>query len=771
LSSGEAARRLSGFGPNAAPEPPSRGWRAFLATFWAPVPWMLEATIALQLALGKGDEAAVIAALLVFNAAISFAQEQRANRALALLRQRLSVSARVLRDGRWQTIAARDVVPGDALHLRLGDLVPADLRLADGGVLLDQSSLTGESLPVEAGAGSIAYAGSMVRGGAATGTVTATGTRTYFGRTAELVRTAKTESHLAALILSIVKALVALDLVLVLALFVYAVATGLPLHELLPFALIVIVASVPVALPATFTLASAFGAQQLAQRGVLVTRLSAIDEAAAMDVLASDKTGTLTQNRLAVAALEPQAAHKQDELLRLAALACDEASQDPIDLAILAAARSRGLLAQTPPRIAFIPFDPASRRVEAIYREAGELRVVKGAPHAVAELVPGSKGKLEVEPMASAGYRVLAVAAGRAPQLELIGMIGLEDPPRSDSADLISSLKALGVRTIMVTGDGLTTARVIAARLGIGERACLPEAVRRPKGDPGIDCDLFARVLPEDKFHLVKALQTAGHVVGMTGDGVNDAPALKQAEVGIAVANATDVAKAAASLVLTTEGLAAAVTAVEVSRQIHRRMLTYTLNKIVKTVEIAVFLSLGVMLTGTFVVTPLLIVLLLFTNDFVTMAIAADRADASKRPVRWSVRTLIMTAAPIAALVLALSFSVFFAARDALRLPLPQLQTVVFLLLVFSGQGLVYLLRTEGRFWSSRPGRWLLTASIADIAAVSLMATRGMLMAPVPWTLVLGLLVAVAGFFCVVDALKVRIVRAASTAISAGLRG
>jgi len=759
LSGAEASARLREYGPNAVAEARTHPWRLFLDKFWAPVPWMLETTIALQLALGKPDEAVVIAVLLVLNALLSFFQEHRANQALALLRQRLAVTARVLRDDRWQTIPSHLLVPGDVVHLRLGDLAPADVRVTEGNVLLDQSALTGESLPVEAGVGATAYAGSPLRRGEATGEVIATGTHTYFGRTAELVRVAKTESHLTQLILRIVRYLIALDVVLVLALFLYAIGTGLALHELMPFALILLVASVPAALPATFTLAQAFGAQALAQRGVLVTRLSAIEEAAAMDVLASDKTGTLTENRLTVAALWPLAGHDEGELLRLAALACDEAGQDPIDLAILSAAQVRGVRGSPPERLQFIPFDPGTRRTEAVYRESGELRVVKGAVAEVAAIVPGAPDvTAKVEQLAAAGYRILAVAAGPG-TLNLVGLVALEDPPRADSSALVRNLAAFGVRVVMVTGDALATARAVAARIGLGARACAPEVLRTGEDDPTRDCDVFARVLPEDKFHLVRRLQRARHVTGMTGDGVNDAPALKQAEVGIAVANATDVAKAAASLVLTKPGLSDVVAAIEESRRIYRRMLTYTLNKMIKTIEIALFLSVGVMLTGEFVVTPLLIVLLLFTNDFVTMAIATDRAEASPRPVRWDVRRLVVIAGALATLILVLSFSVFFVGRHWLHLPLPQLQTLIFLLLVFTGQSNVYLVRTGRHFWQSRPSRWLLLASVLDIFVVIVLATQGVLMTALSASLVAGLLLVVLMYMGLLDLIKVRLFR------------
>ncbi|OYV75666.1 MAG: plasma-membrane proton-efflux P-type ATPase [Chromatiales bacterium 21-64-14] len=757
LSSTGAEAGLRRFGPNVVPEVHVPAWKALLSKFWAPVPWMLEATIPLELLLGKYTEAIVIAVLLVLNSTLSFVQERRASDALALLRRRLTVQARVLRDGHWRLLRAQDLVPGDIVHLRMGDIAPADIRILDGALLLDQSALTGESLPVDATAGASAYAGAVAKRGEATGVVTATGTRTYFGTTAELVQRAKTVTHIEAIIFTIVKYLVALDAVLVVILLGYALSEGLPLLDTLTFALILLVASIPVALPATFTLATALGAVELARKGVLVTRLSAIEEAAAMNVLCTDKTGTITENRLELAAARPHGTVTEPELLRLAAMACDEATQDPIDLAILTAAQARGASGDLPRRLEFIPFDPATKRSEARYEHSGgQLRVVKGSPQVIFPLTSEAAGAEEmVERLAAEGYRVLAVAAG-GDGLELIGLIALEDPPREDSRALVTRLQELGVHVIMVTGDGIATARTIAARVGIGGDVCPREALQSMAVTVPA-CGVFAGVLPEDKYRLVQTLQRQGDIVGMTGDGVNDAPALKQAEVGVAVANATDVAKAAASVVLTNPGLQDTVAAIESSRRIYQRMLTYTLNKIIKTFEIAIFLSVGVITSGVFVVTPLLIVLLLFTNDFVTMSIATDRAEASAGPERWRIPVLMTTAGVLAALVLTLSFSVFFAGRDWLRLPLPQLQTLIFVMLVFTGQSNIYLVRERGHFWRSRPSNWLLLSSLLDIIVVSTLAISGVLMTAIPSSLVLGLLAAVLGFMVAADFVKVRL--------------
>jgi len=759
LTTDQARERLRQFGANRVAEEPRHPLRSFLAKFWAPVPWMLEATIALEILARKLDEAVIIGVLLLFNSVLSFVQENQANRALALLRNRLSVHARVLRDGHWQLIPAEELVTGDVIHLRLGDLAPADVRLFDGVVQADESDLTGESLAVEKSAGATVYAGSRLKRGEASGEVTATGQHTYFGKTAELVKTAKTVSHLQEIIFAIVKYLVIFDAVLVGALLVYAGFAHLPWSEVLPFAVILLVASVPVALPATFTVATALGALDMSHHAVLVTRLSAIEEAAAMDVLCTDKTGTITQNRLVVGQICPIGDRNAEEVLRMAALASDAATQDPIDLAVFEAAQEKKVLNAVPRRIQFIPFDPATKRSEAIYEQPqGKLRVIKGAPDALVSLVRKERSIAdEVDRLAGRGARVLAVAAGTEHSLELVGLLGLEDAVREDSKALVQDLKSLGVRVIMVTGDGPATARAVALQVGIGDRVGSAESLRNGAGLATEQYDVFAGVFPEDKFRLVQGLQRQGHVVGMTGDGVNDAPALKQAEAGIAVSTATDVAKAAASVVLTESGLVGVVRAIETGRRIYQRMLTYTLNKIIKTLEIAIFLSVGVILTGTFVITPLLVVLLLFTNDFVTMSIATDRVSFSPQPDRWDIRTLMLTAGTLASMVLILSFTVFFAGRDILHLPLRQLQTLVFLMLVFTGQGNVYLVRERNRLWHSLPSRWLILSSAADVVVVSLMATSGILMAPISWSLVAWLLLIVLVFLFAIDGLKVRV--------------
>ncbi len=758
LASAEAQRRAVRFGPNAIEPAGTAWWLQLLGKLWGPVPWMLETVIALQLLLHRGQEALVIAFLLGFNAVVAYVQERRASDALALLRRQLQVNARVLRDGAWSRVPAAQLVPGDVVHLRAGDIVPADLALFDGGVALDQSALTGESLAVDAAAGQPAYTGSIVRQGEASGEVTATGARTYFGRTAELVRSSAAPSHMQRTIFSIVKRLVAFDVVLVLLVIAYALRHALPLGDTLVFALMLLVASVPVALPATYTLATAVAASRLAHRGVLVTRLPAVEEAAAMDTLLSDKTGTLTLNALGLAACKALDGVTEAELLRTASLASDAATQDPLDLAVLAAWRQRsGAAPEDAPRSAFHPFDPTTRLSEGVYTIDGrDWHALKGARAAVlercsADATQRALAEQAEQELATAGARVLAVAAGPQGSLRLLGFVGLADPPRPDAAQLIARLRQLGVRVSMATGDALPTARAIGARIGLGTRVCTADAehLQHPE-----DCDIFARVLPQDKHAIVRALQRDGHVTGMTGDGVNDAPALRQAELGIAVASATDVAKAAAGVVLTDAGLAGVLSVVAAGREVHRRMLTYVLNKVVKTLEIVVFLTAGLWLTGGFVISARLIVLLLFANDFVTMSIAVDRVRPAARPQRWRVGQLVGAACLLAVVSLLFSLSVYAWTRARFGLDAAQMQTVVFLLLVFTTQANVHVLRDDGRLGAFAPGLALAAASVADVLLVAALAGTSTLMAGLPPGLIGTLLLLVAGFALALDQAK-----------------
>ena len=757
LTTAEAQTRLKRFGPNAVPEEKPRPILLVLMKLWGPVPWMLEISLLLELGIGRYTQAAIIGLLLIFNAGISFFQERRAQNALALLQGKLAIHVKVRRDGMWKTVPSQELVPGDTIHLRVGDFIPADILLLQGSLSVDQSALTGESLASEVEVGKKAYAGSIVQGGEGDGEVTATGAQTYFGKTAELVRTAKTASHLEGTILGIVRYLVALDVLLVGVVLAYSWIHSISFADSIPFALMLLIASVPVALPATFTLASALGARELASKGVLVSRLTAIEEAAAMDVLCSDKTGTITQNQLNVSALFPFSPHTEDDVLRLAAISSDESSQDSIDLAILQAARERNLLHGEPERIQFIPFDPLTKRTEVIACVDGvKTRIIKGYPRMVAAMSYDAPDPSSyVDALAKEGYRVIGIAAGSEEKLEFVGLIGLYDPPRKDSKNLIENLRALGVRVIMITGDGRATARVIASEVGLGDSVYSADELRKKLAENSFDCNVVAGVLPEDKFLLVQSLQKGGHVVGMTGDGVNDAPALKQAEVGIAVSNATDVARAAAGAILTNTGLSDVLSAVQMGRQIYQRMLTYTFNKIIKTFQISLFLSLGLLLTGVFVTTPRLVVLLLFANDFVTMSLASDHVSYSHKPDSWRVKPLVAGALLMAVAWLVFSFGILYLGRNVYGLALPQLQTLIFVMLVFTGQANIYLVRERGAFWKSRPGITLFLSTVADVILVGLFATQGILMEPISMSMIVALAGLILVFALLLDFFKI----------------
>jgi H+-transporting ATPase len=757
LSSQEAQQRLQQFGANAVPEERPHPLLVFLRKLWGPVPWMLEITIILQFILGRYPDVMITLSLLLVNGVLSFVQENRAQNALALLRQRLTIQARVLRDGDWRLLPAQELVPGDIIRVRAGDVVPADLRMDDGQISVDQSALTGESALAEIAAGSTVYAGSTIKRGEGTAEVIATGSRTYYGKTADLVHTARTVSHVETIIQTIVKYLVLVNGVLAGVISIYGLVNNLPLTELLPFVLILLVASVPVALPTTFTLANALGSMALSRRGILTTRLSALTEAAGMEVLCTDKTGTLTRNELKLVSVHAFVPYTEDDVLEFAALASDASTQDPIDLAVLDGAASRGKVVDQSSRLLFIPFDSKTKRTEVRLQRADHIsRAVKGFPAAVASIAKSSADLPSVvEQMAAQGDRVLAVATGTDDELNLIGLIGLQDPPREDSQTVIEKLRELGIGIVMVTGDSPETARIVAGKLGIDGAVCSAEPLRSSSDLDNLDCAVFAGVYPDDKFRLVQGLQKRGRIVGMTGDGVNDAPALKQAEVGIAVANATDVAKASASLVLTNPGLTDMLVAVEAGRQIFQRMLTYTLNKIIKTFQIGMFLTLGLLITGVMITRPRLILLLLFANDFVTMSIATDRVSFSRKPDHWRIRPLVISALVLASGWLVYLFAGLLLVQYVLRLPLEELQTFVFVMLVFTGQANVYLVRERGHFWRSRPSLWLACSTIVDVIVVSLLAAQGILMVAIPPVLIAAVFGTTIVYMVVLDLLKV----------------
>jgi H+-transporting ATPase len=759
LTSDEARCRLAKSGPNAMPDTSVHPLRMALEKFWAPVPWMLEAAIVLELVLGKYVEAAIIALLLAFNATLGLFQESRAQATLAALKSRLALTASVQRDGAWRTVPATDLVPGDLVKLSLGGVVAADVKLTGGEVLLDQSMLTGESVPIEAGAGLQTYAGALVRRGEAEAVVTATGIRTKFGRTAELVRTAHVVSTQQKAVLRVVRNLAAFNGVVIMLLVAYSWYLKMPVNEIVPLVLTAILASIPVALPATFTLASALGARALAKQGVLPTRLSAVDEAASMVVLCADKTGTLTQNALTVTTVRPMPGFDEAHVLALAALASSDGGQDPVDGAIRTAA-ARMAITDAPKLIKFDAFDPAKKMSEATAADAagGTQRIVKGAFTIIIGLAqPSPTAAAAAKELEDKGFRVLAVAAGPAGGMKLAGLIALSDPPRTDSAALISKLHSLGVRTVMVTGDAPATAIIVAKAVGLDGAICpagpIPDAVHPEQ------FAVFAGVLPEDKYKLVKAFQKGGHTVGMCGDGANDAPALRQAQMGIAVSTATDVAKSAAGMVLTEPGLAGIVAAVKEGRITFQRILSYTLNSITKKTVQVLFLAIGLLMTGHAILTPLLMVLIMITGDFLGMSLTTDNVRPSAAPNAWQIGNL--TIAGVIMGVGELLFCTAILALGAYRMgfAISTLQTLAFVVIVFGNQATTYTNRERRHLWSSRPSIWLLVSSTADLLIASTLAVGGIAMAPLPAWVVAGTFAAAVAFALLLDLVKVPVFR------------
>jgi H+-transporting ATPase len=741
LTEAEARQRLLRFGFNEISEKKRNSVLSFLKRYWGPMSWLLELAIILSIVLKHYLEAGIIFALLTINTVIGQIQSRGSQKALAALKKRLAINARALRDGNWLTKEAREIVPGDIISVGLGDIVPADAKIISGDLSIDQSILTGESLPVSARKSDIIYSGSVVKRGEAKCVVVNTGSNTYFGKTAELVKTAKPKSHQEQIMLAIVKYMMFLGIGALILVAIYAVIIGTGFLSILTFAIIFLMGAVPVALPAVLAIVQSVGAVELSKKGVLVTRLDSIEDAASIDILCLDKTGTITQNKLSVGEVIPLGNVTQNDVIMMAGLACQEQSKDTIDTALLEYSRSININPEAHSCVSFTPFEPATKRSEAIIAsDEKTFRVIKGAPQIVISLCKTldetSKKKLnqKVEELSQKGYRALGVARSTVDDLEdiqFIGLISLADPPRPDSKSMIAGMRELGVKPLMLTGDNIAIAKEIAVQVGIGDKIIRMDDIRNLDETEQAkiinESDGFAEIYPEDKYKIVKLLQSKGHMVGMTGDGVNDAPALKQAELGIAVNSATDVAKASASMVLTESGIAVIIDAIKISRHIYQRMLTWVINKVTKVIQVIGLLTIGFLWFHDLVISLLGMTLLIFANDFVTMSLATDNVNYTAKPNNWNVKNITFASLIVGALLVVEGAISLFIGSHYLHLPLEQLQTFTVLMLIFTSQFRVYIVRERKYFWSSLPGRELAIATIVALIVFSLLGIYGLI--------------------------------------------
>jgi H+-transporting ATPase len=773
LSEAEAANRLERYGPNAIEEKRISPLQKFLSFFWGPIPWMIEIAAILSAVVQHWEDFTIIGVMLLINASVGFFEEHKADNAIAALKRSLALEARVLRDGVWKTIEARELAPGDILMLHLGNIIPGDVKLIDGEYLsVDQSALTGESLPVDKAVGDIAYASSIAKMGEMTAVVTATGGETYFGRTAKLVESAGAVSHFQKAVLRIGNFLILSTLGLVALILMIALFRHDPVVETILFALILTVAAIPVALPAVLSVTMAVGAVKLARMKAIVSRLVSIEEMAGMDILCSDKTGTLTKNQLAVGEPDVVEAKDADELLLCAALASRiDAEDDPIDGAIAKALGDPGKL-EGYRTLRFEPFDPVRKQADAeIEADGARFEVAKGAPQVILDLTGPSdivrRGiDSEVDALAGRGYRTLGVArtepGGR---WRFLGLVPLFDPPRDDSVDTIERTKSMGLDMRMVTGDHVAIARETARTLHLGANIVAANEIfdadgRGHDGERIEAAEGFAQVFPEHKFKIVKELQARGHIVGMTGDGVNDAPALKQADIGIAVSGATDAARAAADLVLTAPGLSVITRAIEEARQIFERMTSYAVYRIAETVRVLLFMTLSIVAFNFYPVTAIMIVLLAILNDFPIMMIAYDNAPVAERPVRWDMHRVLTLSLTLGVMGVISSFSLFWVAEEYLHIPRETIRTLVFLKLLVAGHMTIFLTRNVGAFWDRPWPSWKLIVAAETTQVVgTLAAVYGWLVPPIGWQYALAIWGYATLWFLINNVVKVEVYR------------
>ncbi|MGC8685068.1 MAG: plasma-membrane proton-efflux P-type ATPase [bacterium] len=767
LKEAEASERLKSFGYNEITEKKQNPFIGFISRYWGPMPWLLELAMVLSFLLDRPLEGIIILILLTINATIGYIHSRNSQRAVELLKSKLAVKAKVIREGKTALINARELVPGDIILIKLGDIIPADAKIIGDAIAVDESALTGESLPKEAHTSDIVFSGSTVKRGETRCVVVNTGANTYFGRTTELVKIAKPKSHQEEVMMTIVRYMMYLGIVASVVVAGYAVIMHVKLILIATFIVTFLMGAVPVALPAVLTIVQAAGAVELSKKNILVTRLDSVEDASSIDILCLDKTGTITQNNLTVTDSVSFNGCKKEDVIRLAMLASQEKGMDAIDLAIISYGKAHGIdkLVEQYKQISFVPFDPSIKRTEAIVEGHGErFKVVKGAAQMIISLSKSmdkeTMDKIEatVKEFSLKGYRTLAVGrtlSNDSDKLKFVGLIALSDPPRKCAAKMIEEIKSLGIKPMMLTGDHVAIAREIARQVGIGDKVIKLPDIKDLKEEEQIkiveQSDGFAQIYPEDKYRIVKLLQSGGHAVGMTGDGVNDAPALKQAEMGIAVSNSTDVAKASASVVLTEDGINVIVDAIKVSRETFQRMLSWVINKETKVIAFVGVLTIGFFWLHRLVLSLLGMSLLVFANDFITMSLATDNVKHTSNPNNWNVKDITLASLVLGILLILETIFVMIIGKRYFHITDAEMQTLVLLNMVFASQFRILIVRERQHFWSSMPGRELLISTVATLILFVILGSVGWLMPAITFYKVILVLILSAVFTLLLD--------------------
>ncbi|MEZ0361896.1 MAG: plasma-membrane proton-efflux P-type ATPase [Hydrogenobacter sp.] len=723
LTSEQAEENIKRYGFNEIEEKKEHVLLKFLKKFISPIPLLLELTMLFLIILGKYYDSLVILGLLIFNVILSFSHEISVDRVIQLLKKHLDIRVRVLRDGQWKDIPSRLLTMDDIVLLQSGFIVPADIEILEGNISVDQSSITGESLPKSLKSGDVAYMGSLVVRGEAIGKVVAVGSSTFYGKSAKLVQEAGNKTQLEIIVFKLVEYLSLFSLFLIVTLLGLSVVDKKPLEEVLPLLTVLLIPIIPVALPTAFTIATALGAKELAQEGILVTKLSAIESAAGMDILCIDKTGTITKSKIQVTKVIPYSGFSEEEVICMGALASDPKQKDPIENAIYEYLSDKLSCLENYEVKDFEPFDPSKKYSKAkVLINQEDVEVYKGSPKVAP--IPEDAHKI-IEGMALEGLRIICVWKVSKGKVKFLGFIGFSDPIREDSKKLIDKLKALGVNVKMLTGDTKDTAKRIASLVGIEGDVCDTKNIRE-------ECGVFAEVFPEDKFSIVRAFQKMGHIVGMTGDGINDAPALKQADLGIAVSNATDVAKSSASAVLTKEGLTNMLSLIILSRKIYQRLLTYVFSKTIRVFLIILNIFVYYIIYNEYLLTTKMVLSLFFFNDFITISLATDNVTYSKKPEKWNIKRLTLASFILGLFcVIWVLFLILFIGKEVLHLDTQQTKTLSFLAIVLSIPVSILSIRDKGYFIKTPPSKYLLVAMTFSIIASNLMAVLGIFMFPI----------------------------------------